>query len=239
MPRTNVLSDLAAGDLRSFLTGYLRCRMQTASTVEPLVGGFLVQYARPMRRSRELYIEASQIERAAGFVPGPDTWVTVIGALPEPPWPPLLEALAPIEHEFVMAAALPLDARAGPAQRGTADDVAALNAHGEFPMIEAGLADSREAALFVARDDGEIGAIGRYGLGENGDVVADRMVTLDRFRRRGLASAILGAMSADAGAAGARRMLLFSSQMGRRVYERVGFAMLAPVTIFAPRAGAG
>ena len=31
MQGTNVLIGLAPGDLRSFLSGYLRCRMQTAS----------------------------------------------------------------------------------------------------------------------------------------------------------------------------------------------------------------
>jgi GNAT superfamily N-acetyltransferase len=240
MHETKAGDGLARGDLSSFLAGYLRCRVQTGSTVEPLGGGFLVRYARPMRRSLELYIEASAIGRAEGFAPGADAWVTVVGALPEPPGPPLLAALAPIEHEFVMTAPLPLRARATAAvERGTAADIAALNARGEFPPIEAELATSREAALFVARYTGEIGAIGRCARGEDGDVVVDRMVTLARFRRRGLASAILGAMSADAGATGARRMLLISSQMGRPVYERAGFVAQAPVTVFAQSAPSG
>jgi len=232
---------LAPGDLSSFLAGYLRCRAQTASRLETIGGGTLVRYARPMRRTRELYIQASQIEQARGFAPAADDWVTVIGSLREPAEAPPLSGLAPIERESFMSAPVPLATRerAGDVEvtrLETGDDIAAFNALGAFPKIELAPASLLEAAFFVARVGGEIGATGRYALGKDGDAIVDRMVTLDRFRRRGLANAILGAMDQHARRHGARRMLLISSEMGRPLYAGVGFKVLAPVTVFAAAA---
>jgi len=246
MDEATVRDELAMGDLNSFLTGFLHCRAQPQAPRERVPGGVLVTYVRPMRRSRELYLLAAEAGALRGFAPRPDDWVTVIGALAEPPWPSWLDGMVPTTHEFVMAALLPLRARAradGVVERGTAADIAALHARGEFPPIEPGLAGSTRATLLVARDGdrdrgrdrGEIGAIGRWGWGEGADIVVDRMATHARFRRRGLATAILAAASAAAHRAGARRALLFASQMGRPVYEAVGFTVAAPVTIFVPR----
>ena len=58
----------------------------------------------------------------------------------------------------------------------------------------------------------------------DGNCSVDMAATLPEARGRGLSSALLGHALADAAARGCRTTTLLSSEMGRRVYERLGYA---------------
>lgn len=60
--------------------------------------------------------------------------------------------------------------------------------------------------------------------------VIDSVDTEPPFRRMGIASALTGRLSADALAAGATTGLLVATDAGLRVYERLGWHVLAPWT---------
>jgi GNAT superfamily N-acetyltransferase len=77
---------------------------------------------------------------------------------------------------------------------------------------------------------GDRGARGTMGL-SGPDAVADRIETLPAHRRRGLASAVMGALAAAAVPAGATRGILIASQEGRPVYEKLGWRPVATVLI--------
>lgn len=67
--------------------------------------------------------------------------------------------------------------------------------------------------------------------------IIDSVDTEPAFRRRGLASALMRRLAADAHAAGARVGLLMATDAGLKVYERLGWTMLAPWTTAQIRAG--
>ena len=79
-------------------------------------------------------------------------------------------------------------------------------------------------------------------LTRGADVSIQYVATPDRFRRRGLATALLRAILAGAYASGARTATLQASPDGRPVYERLGFRTVATLRGFAntaPRASSG
>ncbi len=60
--------------------------------------------------------------------------------------------------------------------------------------------------------------------------IIDSVDTEPAFRRRGLASALMGRLAADPRAAGAKTGLLTATDAGLMVYERLGWTVLAPWT---------
>jgi hypothetical protein len=85
---------------------------------------------------------------------------------------------------------------------------------------------------FVARLDGRPIATSLGGT-LDGIVAIYNVATVAAARRRGDCAAVTAAAMVDAQAAGARWAILESSEMGRSVYERLGFRKVAEVAIFA------
>jgi GNAT superfamily N-acetyltransferase len=79
---------------------------------------------------------------------------------------------------------------------------------------------------FVLAPDGELAASGHLGIGERA-AVADRIVTHPGHRRRGLGSAIMHAL-VDARPDPSQPQLLVATEMGRQLYEALGWRVLSP-----------
>jgi len=77
---------------------------------------------------------------------------------------------------------------------------------------------------------GEPAARGHIGLA-GADGVADRILTMPDFRRRGLGAVVMGMLAAEAVARGARDGLLIASEEGRLLYSRLGWERVADVVI--------
>jgi GNAT superfamily N-acetyltransferase len=220
-------------DILDFLSGYLRALGNAGSQVTLADDLAVVRYRVPMGRPAELFYWGSA-RRALPLEAG--MWLTVIGdeaATTLPALPPSMRKLA---DEHLMAADLPLRAGSAPDVRIAAvespEAVAAFNRSALFAAIPAEEADRREAAFFQADYRNKPAAAARFGWASPTSVVVDHVLTLPAFRRLGLGESLMAAMAAEAGAKGARRMLLISSEQGRRLYERVGFRRLAPVAVY-------
>ena len=74
---------------------------------------------------------------------------------------------------------------------------------------------------------GQTAAIGRV-VQHQGSAVFDRIETHEAHRRRGLATAVMGALDAVAAEAGVSERLLVASEAGRALYSRLGWRVLAP-----------
>lgn len=85
------------------------------------------------------------------------------------------------------------------------------------------------AHVFVLADDGQLAASGHLGIGPRA-AVADRIVTHPAHRRRGLGRAIMIALASCRSDA-AQPQLLVATEMGRQLYEALGWRVLAPYAI--------
>jgi GNAT superfamily N-acetyltransferase len=85
---------------------------------------------------------------------------------------------------------------------------------------------------YVARLDGRAVATS-LGVILDGVVAIYNVATVTEARRRGSGTAITVAAMADAQAQGATAAILESSEMGRSVYERLGFREVTQVAIYA------
>ncbi|MEV0133967.1 GNAT family N-acetyltransferase [Dactylosporangium sp. NPDC050688] len=95
--------------------------------------------------------------------------------------------------------------------------------------VTSGVADAVITATVLAGSGG-VGARGTMGL-TGPDGVADRIETLPAHRRRGLASALMGALAAAAVPAGATHGILIASEEGRHLYAKLGWRPAADVLI--------
>ncbi|WP_238010458.1 GNAT family N-acetyltransferase [Dactylosporangium sp. AC04546] len=77
---------------------------------------------------------------------------------------------------------------------------------------------------------GEVGARGTIAV-SGADAVADRIETFPAHQRRGLGSALMGALASAAVARGATRGLLVASEEGQRLYATLGWRGVADVLI--------
>ncbi|NUR60618.1 MAG: GNAT family N-acetyltransferase [Catenulispora sp.] len=77
---------------------------------------------------------------------------------------------------------------------------------------------------------GELAARGHLGLAGT-DGVADRILTMPDFRRRGLGAVVMGMLATEAVARGAHTGLLVASEEGRLLYSRLGWKRVADVVI--------
>ena len=85
---------------------------------------------------------------------------------------------------------------------------------------------------YVARLEGRPVATS-LGSALDGIVAIYNVATVPAARRRGAGGAVTAAAMADAQADGARWAILETSEMGRSVYERLGFRQVAEVAIYA------
>lgn len=95
--------------------------------------------------------------------------------------------------------------------------------------LAAGLTDAVVTVTVLAAS-GEVGARGTMGL-TGPDGVADRIETLPAHRRRGLGSALMGALAAAAVPAGATHGVLIASEEGQHLYAKLGWRPVAAVLI--------
>ncbi|MFC3499737.1 GNAT family N-acetyltransferase [Micromonospora krabiensis] len=82
----------------------------------------------------------------------------------------------------------------------------------------------------VRHESGDVGARGTMGLAGT-DAVADRIETLPAHRRKGLASAVMGALARSAVEEGAEHGILIASEDGQRLYLALGWQPVADVLI--------
>ncbi|WP_051328653.1 GNAT family N-acetyltransferase [Geminicoccus roseus] len=216
-----------------FLDGYLNARGNAGSELVLQDDFALVRYRVPMGRRAELFYWGSG-RRALPLEPG--MWLTVLGEKAAASLPPLPATMSLLVEETLMEADLPLQARtagdAGVTEIQGPDAAASFNEAGLFALIPAEEADRNQARFFQADWQGEPAAASRYGRSGTDLVVVDQVLTLPAHRRRGLAETLMAAMADRAARNGASRMMLISSQQGRRLYERVGFRVLAPVLVY-------
>jgi GNAT superfamily N-acetyltransferase len=92
------------------------------------------------------------------------------------------------------------------------------------------VADAAVLTVTVLDPAGDVGARGTMGL-TGPDAVADQIETMPAHRRRGLASALMGALAAAAVDAGARRGILIASEEGRPLYAKLGWRPVADALI--------
>ena len=137
-----------------------------------------------------------------------DLWATVIGERPHVGHPgvPVQD-----EDEALMTVSLPQDA--------------------ELPDGVSLEADGRRAFARV-NVDGEHAAEGQVGLAD-GYAVFDRIRTQDAFKRRGLGSRVMQALTAWSVDQGATTGVLVASAQGQLLYERLGWTRRAPLTTWA------
>jgi GNAT superfamily N-acetyltransferase len=97
-------------------------------------------------------------------------------------------------------------------------------------------ADHAAFHLLAARIDGEmVAAALAYDFGDDCGIY--NVGTVQKARRRGLATALTGAQVHDARARGCRTASLQSTQMAERVYAAVGFRDLGRILEYVPRKG--
>jgi|tagenome__1003787_1003787.scaffolds.fasta_scaffold20989755_1 ribosomal protein S18 acetylase RimI-like enzyme len=109
------------------------------------------------------------------------------------------------------------------ASQGLAPDFLAAADHAAFHVL-------------VARVDGEIAAAA-IAYDVDGDCGIYNVGTAERFRRRGLGTAVTLAQLRDAQARGCRTASLQSTPIGEGVYAAAGFRPLARILEFVPAAG--
>ena len=91
-------------------------------------------------------------------------------------------------------------------------------------VIEEG---SAQVVRFLSLPDRSEAAAGRVVLVDD-CAIFDRIVVAPAHRRRGLGSALMGALGREARARGARRGLLIATEEGRALYESLGWRLLSP-----------
>lgn len=90
--------------------------------------------------------------------------------------------------------------------------------------------DGSVVTATVRHESGEVGARGTMGLAGT-DAVADRIETTPAHRRKGLASAVMGALANSAIEAGVEHGILVASEDGQRLYRTLGWQAVADVVI--------
>ncbi|MGH3358101.1 MAG: GNAT family N-acetyltransferase [Nocardioidaceae bacterium] len=101
-----------------------------------------------------------------------------------------------------------------------------------LPPVEAVAVESTGQRGFAGIDvDGRVAATGVVAV-EHADAVFDRIETDPAFRRRGLGSRIMNALSGWAFEHGARTGILAASADGQLLYERLGWTVACPLISF-------
>ena len=220
-------------DILDFLNGYLSARGNVGSEITLTNDYAVVRYRQPMGRSSELFYWGN----GYGQLPlEPGMWLTVIGAEAAASLPVLPPSMHKLVDEYLMKADMPLNAKAAAdisvVEIKEPDAVKVFNHSRLFAAISSQETDRYQAAFFLGKYQGRIAASARYGWAKPDLAVVDHVMTLPAFRRHGLGESLMAAMAAKASEQGTKRMLLISSEQGRRLYERIGFRMLAPVVVY-------
>ena len=93
--------------------------------------------------------------------------------------------------------------------------------------------DQRGQVIFaeIRTADNQLAASGQLALSPGGGAVADRIVTEEAFRRRGLGRHLMARLNAAARAAGATHGLLIASSDGHALYQALGWTTCCDVVV--------
>lgn len=83
--------------------------------------------------------------------------------------------------------------------------------------------------VLVTDRDGSFAARGQCAV-RGTNAVADQIETHEAFRRRGLGTAVMSVLQAEARRRGAERAVLSATGVGRHLYEALGWEVVAPLT---------
>lgn len=117
--------------------------------------------------------------------------------------------------------------------RELAGHPAAAVAAGYSISVEA--ADDDRVLLAKVRAGGVVAAEGQLSI-VGTDAAADRIITDEAHRRRGLGRAVMGALVGAARERGAVTGLLVASAAGRHLYESLGWSVVAGIVVARPAA---
>ncbi|WKK70294.1 GNAT family N-acetyltransferase [Rathayibacter oskolensis] len=173
--------------------------------------GWLVEVAAETRSREYISVAPSlpELRRLVAATTAPDVWLTLVGDLDAES----LDAVAALDP--VTSGEGMMTTRIVPA---------------EVPASVRIEVDGRVAhARIEVR--GELAARGQAAV-RAGDVVFDRIETMPSFRRRGLGGLVMTGLSAWSAETGATTGLLMASVSGRRLYESLGWAAVAPLVTF-------
>ncbi|MEV6522494.1 GNAT family N-acetyltransferase [Longispora sp. NPDC051575] len=209
--------------VRRWLRGWGLARRLPAP--EPVDGGLQVRCDQPGRQVEVFALRADEepdsVARLAARVAAADlrTWLTVTTTRPEEVGTALaaggLELLD--RPEWLMSVDLTTHPRHAPA------DTYRSTVEVDGPVVTVSIHDP--SGVLAAR--GQLAVSGT-------DAVADRIETSPEHRRRGLASAVMGALAGAAVDQGARTGLLIASADGQHLYSRLGWRREADVLIARP-----
>ncbi|MEO3746022.1 N-acetyltransferase [Plantactinospora sp. B5E13] len=191
------------------------------------VGGALrVRCMQPGRDVEYVALDAGEdpasLTRLAELVAGEDsvTWLTVPTTDPARAASALVAAGLVVlkDSELLMTADLRRHPRNMP-----------VDAYRLLTQVDPHGAD-RVVTATVRHESGEVGARGTMGLAGT-DAVADRIETTPAHRRKGLASAVMGALANSAIEEGVEHGILIASEDGQRLYLTLGWQPVADVLI--------
>ncbi|KQQ05570.1 hypothetical protein ASF42_03100 [Rathayibacter sp. Leaf294] len=176
--------------------------------------GWLVEVAADTR-SRESISAApslAELHRLVALTTAPDVWLTLVGDLDA-------------QH---LAAVAALDPVTSGERMMTAGILPA-----EVPQRVSIEVDGRVAHARI-EVEGAPAARGQAAV-RGGDVVFDRIETVPEFRRRGFGALVMTGLGAWAAENDATTGLLMASASGRRLYESLGWSVVAPIVTFRGR----
>ncbi len=181
----------------------------------------------PVPRLGGHYIQVGQPDQAARYVfPGLDrTVLAELGQTIRDPWiylkvceePEKVRAALPPQWQFRQAPTFMMT-------KPIAESAVDLTAGYRLSLVEDGVL--LRAAVFA---DGIPVAQGRIALLDE-TALFDQIATDERHRRKGLGRALMQALSNRALSHGASRGLLSATEMGRSLYEAIGWTVLSPYT---------
>ena len=183
----------------------------------PVHGGFYLLDGRPQQKARYVFPELREevVRELTAAIDEPFVYLKICA--PRAAVAPLLPAAWRIaDPGFIMTAG-----------------ARALDGPGPGAMPQGHVASLREEggviALAVADEAGAPAARGRLVL-RGGLAVFDQIETEERHRRRGLGSAVMRALGAEATRRGAGRGILVATEMGRALYASLGWESLSDYT---------
>jgi GNAT superfamily N-acetyltransferase len=104
-------------------------------------------------------------------------------------------------------------------------------AHGREVIPLHALVDERLGYYYVRFGD-DLACEGRCAMTDNHIALIDSVYTAEAYRRRGLGSALMAAILADAVSKGAGYSVLAASEDGRKLYLTLGYEVLADLLVF-------
>ncbi len=198
--------------------------------VDRWVAGWAVSRARPATRAGRVWsVEVASESRAVEYVVAhpdareareladavrgrPDVWVTVVGELRAD----AMAAFAELEVLDHAESLMTCELSGGPSVTSSTEVMVDEQGEVAFARIPRGE---------VMAATGQVAVVGT-------DAIVDRIETHPEWRRRGLGSLLMAALTAWAVERGTETGLLVASEKGRSLYTHLGWRDAAPVTTY-------